>query len=618
MEGKQDGVYYRLPSGVLLDDRVAWDDLDLDKAADALGARLWATILPDLEDVQIVRWEHVREQLARGVSAKVRSRHEVLGLSQEDLDFRYGGISPVEPGRAVVLLTGSIMTGRTVTNLLRVLRRMEAEPLAVATVVDGRVDCGSPLSTFAGPVPVISCVRHALVVDPETAATGTILDLDTSGREIRVHPRRPPEIPAARFVSWLERHEDSGMYIGHIERRRAGSGAYYRRARHFSTYLHMGRLIAQDADPIKAVAVNTRRTLERDPPQPLKIVYPATEGNIAEELALAVAAHLSEEAKHTVRVIGARRGAGGEWRIPEEHWEECTAVIIDWGAVTTRTIRSLMALALRNGAARIHAAVLTSQMPEEAERDLTTMSSMRGERVIGSEGSRSARHGAHRAEPLASVEVPVSASFLAHVPMGMAPITECDLCWLAHEFRRHGVEAPTRMLRQLARRKSELYRPRKRSDFLDMPVTDLVGACMEPGDAVKVWECHRLLDQMESSSEARAQVRQAVLDLSSEPRDSAALTAWIRLLIIEPYWLNRPPLAAEETRSAIAVACVAILTDGAHRYAPGVRWQAAIILRVASKRAFIESFARVMSSSADDDTVAAEICSGMLTLLEKP
>jgi len=486
MTGKRDGEFYRLPSGVLIDDRVAWDELELDDIADSLGSRLWATILPDLEDVQIVRWEHVRERLARIVCTKVQSRHEVLGLSQEDLGFRYGGFSPVAPGRRVILLTGSIMTGRTVSMLLRVLRRMEAEPLAVATVIDGRVDCGQPISTFGGPVPVISCAQQTLVVDQATARTGVIIDLDTSGRrELTAPPRSAPDIAAPRFLSWLQRHEDSGIYIGHIERRRAGSGAYYRRARHFSTYLHMGRLIAQDEEPIDAVAANVRDSLGRDwpPERRLRIVYPATEGNIAEELAMAVAQRLGEGLGYTVPVVGAKRGAGGEWRIDDGPWPACTAIIVDWGAVTTATVRSLMALALRNGATRIHAAVLTSQMSEEAERDLTTMSSMRGERLVPGEASSVERHGV--------VEIPVSASFLARVPMGMATIPDCHLCRLAHEFRRHAVEAPTRLLREHARRKLELYQPRTRAEYLRRPATDLVGTRLGAGEAVQVWEYWR-------------------------------------------------------------------------------------------------------------------------------
>jgi hypothetical protein len=215
MQGKRPGVYYRLPSGVVIDDCVVWDGLDLQRIADDLGARLDANPnIPDLADIQIVRWEHVREDLAAIVSSRMRSLHGVLGLSHEDLGFRYGTFSPVTPGQWVVVLTGSVLTGRTATTLLRVLRRMEAHPVAVATVIDGRTDCGVPLSTLHGPVPVISCLEHTLVVDEAAISPDDVVDIDAAGGEAAPARRPAREISTERFMSWLESRGDSGAQVG--------------------------------------------------------------------------------------------------------------------------------------------------------------------------------------------------------------------------------------------------------------------------------------------------------------------------------------------------------------------------------------------------------------------
>jgi len=92
----------------------------------------------------------------------------------------------------------------------------------------------------------------------------------------------------------------------------------------------------------------------------------------------------------------------------------------------------------------------------------------------------------------------------------------------------------------------------------------------------------------------------------------------VRLLTIETSWLNRPPLSSDETRSAIARACAAVLTNEDDAYDPGIRWQAAIVLRVASKAVFIECFPAALGACVNDQTVAAELCHGMLTLIERP
>jgi hypothetical protein len=608
---------FRLPSGAIVrrTDLSAGiiGQLGVGEVAYVLGARL-RSLLKEVEipASQVVRWQRVNEELAEAVQRSIRSQRSIVSLTDDDMRFRFGDFSPISSGQTVVLLTDTLLTGQTVTRILRIIRRMEGIPIAIAAVLDGRVDCGAPIPTFGNLVPVVSCLSQNVVINEADVDLSTLENVDPVNRQLN-DPRQVIKYPVSpdTFLSWLRSDAESGIFVGHIDRGRS---------RHFSTYLNIGRLVATHPDAIDALEKNIVQALERfdHATEIIRVIYPATEGEYASRLASAVAARLSQYFGKVVDQVPAKRPINSDWNLEAGPWSErFVAVIIDWGAVTTSTIRRLMSLAARNGASVIHAVALTSQLDEEAEWQL------RSEASIMEFWNRPAEFQDGvliPSEPTASVvevEVPVSAAMICRVPMGMAASPECHLCEIARQLRRYEATAPTHLIRQHASSKFELYRPRARPEVLLLPASDLVGGPLSPEDAAEIWNSHLLLENARFSTAARAEIRSKIQ--SWQPETMRESEAWIRLLTVEGYWLDQPPLDADDIRSLIAYACISILVGPTRPIGRReLRWQAATVLRAASKRVFVERFGELLDASVEDEVVAAELCLGMYSLLQRP
>jgi hypothetical protein len=421
---------------------------------------------------------------------------------------------------------------------------------------------------------------------------------------------RDRAISTDTFLSWLRADAESGIFVGHIERGRS---------RHFSTYLNIGRVVATHPEAIDALVDNISSVLDGLPDGsiPLKLVFPAAEDDFARALAYAVASRLRPLWSGDVALVAAVRSPEYHWRLEEGPWRDpYVAVVIDWGAVTTATLRALTSLAVRAGASRVHAITLTSQLEPDAERQFHSVSAIRDFRILTTADLTRLPFPAET--QVQAVEVPISAALLSRVPMGMAPGTECHLCQLAQQMRLEQLNAPTRLLRQHALRKYELYKPRPRREVLQKPATDLVGGVLTAPAAAAVWRLHLLLDEARTSTERRAQLRHDVLTWSPS-RLSDSREAWIRLLTVEPHWLNQSPLDSSDVRQHIALASVHLALGMTTPTASiELRWQAVIVLRIASKAAFVDRFGELLGATADIQLLAAELCWGMYTVLGRP
>jgi adenine/guanine phosphoribosyltransferase-like PRPP-binding protein len=608
---------FRLPSGAIVrrKDLSAGiiGQLGVGEVAYVIGARLRGLLKgAELPASQVVRWQGMTEELAEAMQRSIGSQRPIVSLTDDDMRFRFGDFSPISSGQTVVLLTDTLLTGRTVTRILRIIRRMEGIPIAIAAVLDGRVDCGAPVLTFGDLVPVVSCLSQTVVVNEVDVDLTTLENVDRVNRQLDdPYPVIEHPVSPDTFLSWLRSDAESGIFVGHIDRGRS---------RHFSTYLNVGRLVATHPGALDSLEGNIVQALARfDRAEgTVRVIYPATEGEYANRLASAVAVRLSEYYGKTVDQVPAKRPINSDWNLEAGPWaERFVAVIIDWGAVTTATIRRLMSLAARNGASVIHAVALTSQLDEEAEWQLRSEASIvefwkrpvefQDGVLIPSEPTAS----------MVEVKVPVSAAMICRVPMGMAASSECHLCKIARQLRRYEATAPTHLLRQHASSKFELYRPRSRPEFLRLPASDLVGGPLNSEDAAEIWNAHLLLEDARFSTAARAEVRSKIRSWQTETmRESEA---WIRLLTVEGYWLDQPPLDANDIRSLIAYACINILIGPTRPIGRReLRWQAATVLRCASKRVFVERFGELLDASVEDEVVAAELCLGMYSLLQRP
>jgi hypothetical protein len=549
--------------------------------------------------------------MADGVSRAISSRAPIVTFYRGDLNFHFGDYSHFSPGQCVVLLVNRVLTGRTTTAILRVLRRMEAVPVAVATVIDGREDFRKPIETFDGPVIVVSCLAQALVVPMKDLDQAQIVDIDPP--KVGVSAERGP-IPRAMasstFVSWLRAADGAGVFIGHIDRGPS---------RHFSTYLNVGRLIEPHPEAVTAVIDNLKAALLPDAPprDRVTVIYPTIQGNYAKVLAEAVSQGLSPALGYSVPCVPARRQPDGTWEPLSVPFSPYTAAILDWGAVTSTTIRVLMSLAARSGATRIHAVTLTSQLSEEAEWQLRTIGSIREELPLSSAPNAIAPANLALFDTV-QVTVPVTSAMLSRVPMGISDTTHCLLCRVAQQLRRDALEAPTTLLRAHAQAKFERYRPRQISEVIHSVAVDLAGEPLTVAAAADVWAVHQLLEDARTSTSARTRIRTEIEGWVGEGLTSS-MQAWIRLLVVEAYWLNGEPLAAFDLRKHIGRVCVDIVCGAISPPASsGMRWQAVLVLRSASRRVFIDAFSTLVAASVNDEMVARELMLSMYTLLQRP
>jgi hypothetical protein len=201
--------------------------------------------------------------------------------------------------------------------------------------------------------------------------------------------------------------------------------------------------------------------------------------------------------------------------------------------------------------------------------------------------------------------------------MGMSSAVECHLCVLANNLRRDIKMAPSHLLRRHAEKKFDLYRPRVRDEVLNAAPVDLVGTPLSAEEARQMWTLRRILDRARHEKDAHERVFASLEARGSD--ESLASEAWIRLLVLEPYWLHSEPLDGEEARNILAKKCLVVLRGGIGLTSTeAISWQAIMALRECSKRIFTAEFPMLIRTLAAHETLSAELCFGMHVLLERP
>jgi hypothetical protein len=607
---------FLLPSGVRVVAQADWahisGDLCLTERIAYVLARQLKRYVDDPARTQIVYAEGVPLQAAYALTAALGATARVQALQFESIGFSYGDYSPFEAEQPVVLLIDSLLSGRTATGLVGILRRMGAHPIAVAAVIDGRASKG-PITTFASSVPVISCLTTPLIANEDDAEPLFVVDPDGTKTTDDASPS-PPGFgtgPAEewKLLNWIGA-ADAAVYIGHIDRGRM---------RHFTTYLNVGKLFEHPdiaSDLSERVRQRCSGAAQEDASHPLVIIYPADDSGFAERIALALSQKIQRWPNRVV-VRAALRNPGGAWRFDGPIPPDCLTVIVDWGAVTTSTIRSLAAAAARWGPRSLLALIVSSQLDAQSEDALGSIASLRT--TLRPRGDQRDLFGEETLVDSEAV-VPFRFEVLVHARMGLQPSAECQLCAIGRKLRSDAVDAPTYLLRDHARRKHALLRPRLREEILGTEGRDLLQGALEPGEALEVWRRQGELENCRSSTRARVTLTSKIL-ASSVAAQFGEWKAWMRLLAMEPRWLKLPPLELPTVRRHLADQCIAILEipPDSEPSSRALRWQAAMTLRRASKQRFLDRFGDLVGALTPSDAeVATELIYGMYTLLSRP
>lgn len=605
------------PSGAKTNVRAMWRDLAPPTLAPqliayALARKAAPYVSMAGPDLLVVYWKTVPSEVAVSLQVALGSDRRPYRIDEDVLAFQYGDFAPLRPGQPTLLLVDSLLTGNSATALVAALRRMESSPLLVAALVDGRREHGAPIHTFAASVPVIACLNEMLVAAPKK---GQIIHALSPGGALEGPVVEPPEhrIPSTTFASWLGACRSPALYVGHIDR---GS------MRHFTTYMNVVEVVHEHMEEVVdkyvlAAKSFAAETGELDAATDAKVVYPDDSG-FAREIATEFAAALKSRVGASVEVVRATRVDVNSWQLHAAAWRTgFNGFIVDWGAVTTSTVRILACELAARGACSVHVIVLTSQLDSEAENAAGSVAALRPIIVRPFHESLFDLVVENREESARASPVEAKFEFLTEAHMGMYSRTECPLCRVAKRLRHDAIHAPSRLLREHALRKYELLRPRSREEVFEVPATDVLGSEISGSEAVEIWRFRQDLASAHISTTKRALVTQDFLD-DELPRSAEAWKARIRLLSAETYWLKWAPLSQFTVRQKLATICLDILARaaGTEAFPAGLRWQASFILRAAAKGLFLDRFGEEVVRQANESSVAAELCYGMYTLLE--
>jgi hypothetical protein len=608
---------FLLPSGAMTGVRAMWHDL----APPTLMPQLIAYTLarkaaPYVSmtgpDLLVAYWKAVPREVAVSLQVALGSTRRPYRIDEDVLAFQNGDFAPVRPGQPTLLLVDSLLTGNSATALVAALRRMESSPLVVAALVDGRRECGASIQTFAASVPVVACLNQTLVATPNQQQI--LQPLSPGGALERPIVETPKHrIPPTTFATWLGASIPPALYVGHIDR---GS------KRHFTTYMNVEKVVREHMQEVIEKYILAAQDFAVDhggigTATTVKVVYP-DESGFARAIATEFAAGLNSRVGANVEVVRAARVDVNTWQLHAAAWRTgFIGFVVDWGAVTTSTLRILACELAARGARSVHAIVLTSQLDAEARNAAEAVAALR---PAPKPFSASLLDDGSNSESLEVKAVPVRFEFLTEAHMGMYSSTECPLCRVARRLRRDAVHAPSRLLREHALRKYEMLRPRSRDEIFEFPATDVLGSELSGSEAVEIWQFRQDLASAHMSTRERARVADDMLndDLS---RRGETWKARIRLLTAETYWLKWPPLNQFEVRQKLATICLSILSRaaGTEAFTVGLRCQAAFILRAASKGLYLDRFGEEVVRAANESSdVAAELCYGIYTLLEAP
>jgi orotate phosphoribosyltransferase-like protein len=602
-----------LPSGAITPRRVTWSAIATGLRASNVAyvlARALEARLPDLRGVHptIAYWSPVPASVAEGLQSSLATPVRPVQLHPDAVAFRRGDFSPIYPGQEVILLVDALLSGRTASALVSALRRMDTRPIAVAALLDGRLDCGSPVQTFAASVPVVACLQRTAVLSTRPDRLSPV-GSDGRSETPRAAIRSQYKVQAQTFADWLRDADEPELLVGHIDR---GS------QRHFTTYLNVPHLLERHLPELRdaalaLIAEAAPMLVPFSSDRRVKIFVP---NSFAESLGVVLSEGLRELYHCDVKMVEATKTSSGKWTAATAQLEpDFLAIVLDWGAVTATTVRGLATHVAEMGAAAVQVIAVTSQLDATSEEGVCTTAALRVSSPRSPEDLFDAQDAQdHR-------DVPTRFDFLTSARMGLAPASECQMCEVARVVRVHTSGAPTRLLRTHASAKYDIFRPTTREEAFASIKTDLVGGELSAGDAYEIWLLRQRLENCRDSTQARDDLTTRLLSSSvfDQPGQWSGL---IRLLIVEPSWLKLAPLDRRSVRKHIADQAAEILNSAnalAMEFTSGLRWQAAMVLRSASKSRFLELFPiHLVRSVATDLRVAAELCYGMFTLIDAP
>jgi hypothetical protein len=538
----------------------------------SLAARIILTDLavhiPDVVDraPSLVFDNSIPEAYAEACGRLLHGRHSTHNSIQlvrpHDLDANRP--LSLRRDRSVIILVGVAATEHTLRRNVAMVLRQGYDVLGLGALVDGRGNKRDTLDLWERKFPVTCTVHEPLIQNAPGKVAARHEFLTPGGQRESRHQR--PIFPSSSEDVIKLLGSANAIHLGHF------SGAV---DRHFTFYVDAVRALSDQTCCDALVGPILKKILSWSAENgPLELlVYPDEEvkpGSPARRLAKIIQDRL--KTRHDIQTkVTSRRHARNR---------EGTVVHIDWGSISGESQMRALHELVGGGARSVLAVTLFSQLSPMMEDHLRAIRELQVETKRG------------------KIEV----WFLARLPVEAFRQEACPVC--THLGRddnwanQHLMEEVTREEERLAPRP---WRSSSEDEPLDRIATQFHGNAIEPSKALDI---RRILSESLLSTHASWSAKSHVL---KELRKDAFLRDMAALLVHEPQWLRRMPLADLQLREELAYRCVTLLlpegTLSIGAIDDAERARLLICLRLVSKQMFVAHLSRLLVSLRENSAL---------------
>lgn len=441
----------------------------------------------------------------------------------------------------VVVIDGILASGNELRSEVASLIKVGKVPSGVVGILDARdvQDAHMPhIQSVFRRISIRYVSTCPLLSDP--SATGLPLPQDRSSAPLLSLARSHTKSDVIQAI--LDAAPES-VHLGHYVRRRG---------RHMDVFVDVKSLfpIHNNSDVMAAARTDLQNIVRREatewaadaeagdgPPIGIIVFFPADDPDLAGAFAGWASQHLEAAIGAPTHLQPLERELTGAHNKAEPQWG---AVIVDWGAVTARSLQSMLVNVAARGFRRILALVLTSQLDPADEISTASIAAIRNPQVPSEAHSR-------------DLEARVRTVFLTHLDLGHALESDCRICRTRDELRRiaenasYGPVIRERAAARFAKMRPVPVNSSEPSGMSDratigprlLALRDRLGRCRWVND-----EKLAVLNELQQLGNAD--------DFS--PLDPRCQT-WIRLVVNEPEWMAGSPIDLADFRSALAMIC---------------------------------------------------------------
>jgi hypothetical protein len=503
-------------------------------------------------------------------------------------------------GEEVLCVGMGVLSGESAGRMLKQVLRQGGRPVGFACLVDARISPTIEIKLWGRSIPLLAGV-HCPLLSQEGLSRLLKCVSPTSGS---VEGRSSTEGADAEsdLISVDASIRGRGVLVfSHVARPRG---------RHFTFFVDGSRL-GEDESVVWAFSTELSRWKESlgvDPQSHVYLCFPDALGEEVESTAEALAERVAASRQDVSGVVRVART--GPILIERRHPPPGSLlVLLDWGAISGRTIHRLSRFALAMKPAAILTLILFSQLDEDHEWFLQAVSqagfSLPDPICTPPLGLPPAPH-----RP-----IPFEARFLGHLRIRGFPSSDCPVCHQLTDLSR--MSYPTTLLAEYSRRKADSRLRRRDLDEVradpSLGVDDQMITVEERLGLLKIRE---MLTAGLTSTSSRVRLVLVLQRLAR--RRPARITHWLlHLLSVESHWLRQPPLEFRIAREALGRLALKVVLDegGASELQ---RLHGLIVLRAADKERFIKSIGAVWSTAFRNELLAAQTLHDIFTLLVRP